>query len=74
MVGVVSTTNDRRSVMDNIKLSQEGNELIIRIDVSKRLGLSKSEKSETVASTRGNKGIIVGDTEITLGVNAFIKV
>ena len=60
--------------MDNIKLSQEGNELIIRIDVSKRLGLSKSEKSETVASTRGNKGIIVGDTEITLGVNAFIKV
>ena len=60
--------------MDNIKLSQEGNDLIIRIDVSKRLGLSKSEKSETVASTRGNKGIIVGDTEITLGVNAFIKV
>ena len=61
-------------VMDNIKLSQEGNELVIRIDVSKRLGLSKSEKSETVASTRGNKGIIVGNTEITLGVNAFIKV
>ena len=60
-------------VMDNIKLSQEGTELVIRIDVNKRLRLSKSEKSETVATTRGNKDIIVGETAITLGVNAFIK-
>lgn len=59
--------------MDNIKLSQEGTELVIRIDTTKRLGTSTSGKSETVASTRGNQNLIVGDVTLTVGVNAFIK-
>ena len=59
--------------MDNIKLSQEGTILVIRIDTSKRLGESKSDKNTVIASSRGNANVLVGNTTVTLGINAYTK-
>jgi len=58
--------------MENVKLEQKDGELVIRIKTNHRGGVSGSGKSITVASTKGNKGILVGDTELTIGVNVFI--
>ena len=59
--------------MDNIKLSQEGTILVIRIDTAKRLGESKSGKNTVIASSRGNANVLVGNTTVTLGINAYTK-
>jgi hypothetical protein len=40
--------------MKNLDLKIEGNELTIRIDLTKEFGLSKSERSIIVASSLGN--------------------
>ena len=53
--------------MDNIKVSVEGNVLILKIDTSKVIGASSTGKSELIATTRGNKQI--GDGY--LGLNYY---
>ncbi len=58
--------------MQNIAMEVNGNELIIRIDTSKRYGQSKSGKSVIVASTNGNTSI-PENPEIKIGINCYTK-
>lgn len=46
-----------------------GNELTIKIDLSKRNGLSSSKKSVIIASTGGN--VKIGETDFMIGINAY---
>lgn len=55
---------------DNIEASLDGSILTMVIDLSKRVGVSKSGKSDTIASTYGNK-TIVGKTR--MGLNLYEK-
>jgi hypothetical protein len=55
---------------DNVVATKEGNSVVIRIDLSKSLGRSKSGKSDMVASTGGNV-LIPGTSGIKIGVNAY---
>jgi len=58
--------------MKNLDLKVDGNTLTIVVDISKRLGESKSGKSITIASTEGN--ISIPDHEdIKIGLNIYIK-
>ncbi len=54
----------------NIKMEMVGAELILKIDLNKNLGRSKSGKSTLVASTYGNVAI-PGHPEIKLGLNLY---
>ena len=55
--------------MKNVKVSVKGKQLTIVVDLSKRLGTSKSGKSELVATTAGN----VPDADgIMLGLNCYL--
>jgi hypothetical protein len=58
--------------MNNVKLEQQGNFLVIKIDVTERNGKT-SGGNTSVASTKGNKTLLIGDVELTVGLNAFIK-
>jgi len=54
--------------MKNIQMKKECSELVIRIDLSKEYGKSKSGKTIIVASTEGNEKIEGG---IVVGINAY---
>lgn len=55
--------------MKNVDLKIEGTTLIIKVDLQKEFGQSKSGKSITVASSEGNKDI--GLNGIKLGLNVY---
>ncbi len=57
--------------MDNVKWEVQDNKLIIEIDLTKEFGLSKSGKTLTIASTRGNQKIEGTDTVIGLNVYKY---
>ena len=57
--------------MQNVKLEVKDNKLIIEIDLTKEFGLSKSGKTITVASTRGNQKIEGADAVIGLNVYKY---
>jgi hypothetical protein len=59
--------------VENIKIETKGNQLIITIDASQDLGMSKSGKTRLVASTQGNQKINIGGTDLFLGINAYRK-
>ena len=52
-----------------IKAEVVGNELILKIDLTKNLGRSKSGKNILVASTKGN--IQIPQAGATLGLNLY---
>lgn len=56
---------------DNLEVSIEGDQLTIKIDLSKSIGLSKSGKSRLIASTGGNRPLPDGSR---LGVNVYRSV
>lgn len=56
----------------NIKTKVDGNILTIVIDLSKRLGNSKSGKSTIVASTLGNAAVPGADPELRIGINCYL--
>ena len=58
-----------------MKVSREGNELVIRIPMEKNPVPSASGKTLRVASSLGNKKteIEVGGKSVIVGVNAYIK-
>ena len=58
--------------MQNIKMTFEGNILDIKIDMSKRLGPSKSGKTEIIATTNGNM-TPEGFPDVKIGINCFTK-
>ena len=56
--------------MDNVKMTANGDKLIIEIDLSKDFGRSKSGKTLVLASTRGN--VSVPDRpEVKIGINCY---
>ena len=54
--------------MKNIEMTVEGETLIIKVDLSKNFGPSKSGKSIIVASTEGNVSVLDMDEKIGLNV------
>ncbi len=57
--------------MQNVKMkvNKKTNKLTIEVDLTQNFGLSASGKSETVASTKGNKDI--GYNDIKIGLNVY---
>lgn len=56
--------------MKNIEITQTGNIMTIKIDLSKRFGRSKSGKSEVIATTEGNVSS-PSDEKIKIGINVY---
>ena len=55
--------------MQNVKWEVKDNKLIVEIDLTKEFGLSKSGKTITIASTRGNQKI--EGTDVVIGLNVY---
>lgn len=55
----------------NIEGTLDGNILTLKIDLSKRLGDSKSGKTTIVATSGGNQPVGMG---VILGINAYTKI
>ncbi len=55
--------------MQNVEWEVKDGKLIIEIDLTKEFGLSKSGKTVTIASTRGNKNI--EGTDAVIGLNVY---
>ena len=58
--------------MQNIEMTVEGNTLTIKVDLTKRLGLSQSKKTTLVAST-GPAVDIPDHPGMKLGLNIYTK-
>jgi hypothetical protein len=56
--------------MKNVVMEIKGNIMTIKIDLSKAQGLSKSGKTEVIASTLGNVPIS-GKSDYRLGLNCY---
>ncbi|MBP2133239.1 hypothetical protein J2128_001160 [Methanomicrobium sp. W14] len=56
--------------MKNVEMSVSGNVLMIKVDLSKEFGASKSGKSITVASTEGNISVPENE-DIKIGLNVY---
>jgi hypothetical protein len=71
---VSSTSQERRTTMAThnpgvgLKINQTKNKLTIEIDLTKEHGLSKSGKTVTIASSKGNAKL---DDGIVLGLNCY---
>lgn len=59
--------------MENIDLKVVKNKLTITVDLSKKQGLSKSGKSQVIATTSGNV-TIPGTDDVKLGLNIYKSV
>jgi len=55
--------------MQNVKWEVKDDKLIIEIDLTTEFGLSKSGKTITIASTRGNQKI--EGTDAVIGLNVY---
>jgi hypothetical protein len=55
---------------ENTKIEVKGNILTVTIDLTKKLGRSKSGKSEIIATTGGNISV-PNHPEIKLGLNCY---
>lgn len=55
--------------MKNIEMSVEGEVLVIKVDLTKEFGPSKSGKTVIVASTEGN--VSVPDRDEKIGLNVY---
>lgn len=56
--------------MENVKVEKKGNFLVLTVDLSTKVGDSKSGKSVVIATTGGN--VDVGDG-IMVGLNVYKK-
>lgn len=56
--------------MRNIEMVLEGDKLILTVDLSKRLGPSRSGKTILIASTEGNASV-PGREEVKVGLNIY---
>jgi hypothetical protein len=59
--------------MDNVSFEVKDGKLIITVDLAKEFGRSKSGKSITVASTRGNKPVMFENQQFMIGLNVYKK-
>lgn len=58
--------------MENVEIEVKGTKLVITVDLSKKIGLSKSKKTTVIASTQGNVGL-PGKEDIKIGLNVYTK-
>ncbi|GLI45682.1 hypothetical protein [Methanoculleus bourgensis] len=58
--------------MKNVDMQLDGDTLVIRVDLTKDFGESKSGKSITIASTEGNVAV-PGHEAIKIGLNVYRK-
>ena len=58
--------------MQNVKMTVKGQTLTIEIDLSKRLGPSKSGKTTVIATTSGNVDV-PQHRDIKIGINCYTK-
>jgi hypothetical protein len=58
--------------MKNVDMVVDGTKLVITVDLAKDFGESKSGKSITIASTKGNVSVPGGE-EVKIGVNVYRK-
>jgi hypothetical protein len=56
--------------MKNIDIEVKGNQLTVKIDLSKTFGASASGKSIIIASTEGNQIVVPG---VVAGINVYKK-
>ena len=56
--------------MKNIDMTVEGNELVIRVDLTESHGTSASGKSEVIATTSGNQSV-PGHDGVKIGINCY---
>jgi hypothetical protein len=56
--------------MENVEVKVEGNVMVVRVDLSKRLGPSASGKTIMVATTSGNIRV-PGFESVKLGLNVY---
>ena len=59
--------------MKNVEMKVEGNKLIIKVDLSKNFGASRSGKSKVIASSEGNLSV-PGKEKIKLGLNVYTAI
>ena len=59
--------------MQNITTAIEGNDLVIRIDLTQSAGLSKSGKNLIIGTSSGNKQVATlnDGRKVTLGLNCY---
>ena len=57
----------------NILATLDGPILMLKIDLSRRMGQSKSGRSELVATTAGNKRIDTDKGPVFLGLNVYAR-
>ena len=57
--------------MKNVEMTVEGDTLIIKVDLSKDFGRSKSGKTVIIASTEGNVYVPTRDEKIGLNVYRY---
>jgi hypothetical protein len=58
--------------MENVQLTLEGEVLVIKVDLSKTQGPSKSGKSIIIATTAGNAKV-PGHDGVLVGLNVYRK-
>ena len=58
--------------MKNVEMTQEGDILTIKVDLSKEFGPSSSGKTIIIASTEGNQSI-PDKEDIKIGLNVYRK-
>jgi hypothetical protein len=56
--------------MKNVDMKVEGKDLVIRVDLSKSFGPSKSGKTTIIATTEGNVAV-PGNPNIKMGLNIY---
>ena len=56
--------------MKNVDMKIEGDTLVVRVDLTRNFGKSKSGKSTIVASTDGNVSL-PGKPEVKIGLNLY---
>jgi len=67
----LAAANQSSDGMKNVNMNIDGDILTITVDLTKDFGLSKSGKSNAVASSSGNKRI--PGTEAFIGLNIYKK-
>ncbi|MDI6854799.1 MAG: hypothetical protein QME75_14500 [Deltaproteobacteria bacterium] len=56
--------------MKNVDMTVDGKDLVIRVDLSKSFGPSKSGKTIIIATTEGNVGV-PGHENVKVGLNIY---
>ena len=56
--------------MENIEMTRNGDTLLIKVDLAKRIGPSGSGKTTIVATSSGN--VSVPGTDVKLGLNVYV--